>query len=62
LWQFGDGVTSTQTSPTHTYTEAGVYTVALTVNGLGGTDTESKPDFIKVNAGAVYLPVVLRND
>ncbi len=30
LWDFGDGNTSTQTNPTHTYASDGVYTVCLT--------------------------------
>jgi PKD repeat protein len=30
-WEFGDGGTSTQQNPTHTYTTAGLYTVTLTV-------------------------------
>jgi PKD repeat protein len=32
LWDFGDGTTSTQTNPSHVYTNAGVYNVCLTVN------------------------------
>lgn len=31
LWDFGDGIQSFQTSPTHTYTQAGDYYVSLTV-------------------------------
>src|SRR5437588_131243 len=31
-WTFGDGTTSTQQSPTHTYTAAGTYTATLTVH------------------------------
>ncbi len=31
LWDFGDGNTSTEVSPSHTYEEAGVYFVSLTV-------------------------------
>ncbi|AEH60076.1 S-layer-related duplication domain protein [Methanosalsum zhilinae DSM 4017] len=39
-WDFGDGTTSTDATPTHTYEEAGEYTVTLTVeNELGETDT-----------------------
>jgi hypothetical protein len=60
LWLFGDGVTSTVPSPTHTYTAVGAYTVTLTVAGLGGTDTEVKERYITVRYG-VYLPVILRS-
>ncbi|MCP4995739.1 MAG: DUF11 domain-containing protein, partial [Gammaproteobacteria bacterium] len=49
LWHFGDGLTSTQTSPAHTYTQAGLYTVTLTTNGALGTDTLTKTDYINVN-------------
>jgi len=31
-WDFGDGSTGSNASPTHTYTEAGIYDVCLTVN------------------------------
>ncbi|MEC4089354.1 collagenase [Pseudoalteromonas rubra] len=36
LWQFGDGVQSTQASPTHTYGDAGNYTVTLKVTDSEG--------------------------
>ena len=36
LWDFGDTVTSTLRSPTHTYTAPDVYTVTLTVTGPYG--------------------------
>jgi len=32
LWDFGDGTTSTSTSPSHTYSTTGNYTVTLTAN------------------------------
>ncbi len=36
LWDFGDGTTSTETSPQHTYSRYGTFTVSLTVtNGCG---------------------------
>ncbi len=41
-WDFGDGGTSTQPSPQHTFDDPGVYTVSLTVtntDGLPGTTT-----------------------
>lgn len=39
-WNFGDGTTSTQLNPSHTFPNEGVYTVSLTANGLSNTDTD----------------------
>jgi len=39
LWSFGDGVTSTEQSPTHTYTSGGSYVSQLTVSNAGGSST-----------------------
>ena len=50
-WTFGDGGTSTDQNPSHTYNNAGDYTVSLTVTGPGGSDTETKTDYITVSAG-----------
>ncbi len=41
-WDFGDGTTSTDASPTHTFSTAGDYTVTLTVEKEGNTDETSK--------------------
>ncbi len=38
-WTFGDGGSSTERNPRHTYTHAGVYSVALTITGAGVSDT-----------------------
>ncbi|MFG3133198.1 ThuA domain-containing protein [Streptomyces tendae] len=35
-WEFGDGTTSTQANPTHTYTGKGQFTAQLTVTDTGG--------------------------
>jgi len=35
-WEFGDGETSNEKDPSHTYTNAGTYTVKLVVTGPGG--------------------------
>ncbi|MCP4257455.1 MAG: PKD domain-containing protein [Planctomycetes bacterium] len=48
LWNFGDGTTSTQQNPSHTYGSAGTYTVSLTVTGLSGSNTKTMEDYIQV--------------
>ena len=53
-WDFGDGATSTAQSPTHTYSSAGQYTIALTVSNAEGSDTDQQNALVTVNA----LPVV----
>jgi len=43
-WDFGDGsATSDEKEPTHAYAEPGTFTVTLTVEGPGGSDSKSKP-------------------
>ncbi|MEX2191149.1 MAG: PKD domain-containing protein, partial [Bacteroidota bacterium] len=46
-WDFGDGGSSTEENPSHTYTNAGTYTVTLTVDGLGSQSVEKKAKFIR---------------
>ncbi len=36
LWNFGDGATSSDNNPTHTFTDVGTYNVILEVRGPGG--------------------------
>ncbi|AYA35969.1 PKD domain-containing protein [Hymenobacter oligotrophus] len=42
LWNFGDGNTSTQQNPTHTYTKSGVFDVSLTVTNSFGVQSITK--------------------
>lgn len=35
LWDFGDGFTSAQCNPTHTYTQSGVYNITLSITDTG---------------------------
>jgi glucose/arabinose dehydrogenase len=48
LWAFGDGSTSTEPNPSHTYTAKGVYTARLTVSD-GTAQTQAQP--IVIQAG-----------
>jgi len=48
-WTFGDSGTSTQQNPSHQYQNAGTYTVSLTATGPGGSNVNSKSNYITVN-------------
>jgi parallel beta-helix repeat protein len=57
-WDFGDGGTSADQNPVHTYLSAGTYDVNLTVTGSEGTDSLIKEDYISVEAiSASSLPL-----
>ena len=48
-WDFGDGQTSTETNPSHTYATAGDFDVSLTVtDDQGNSDTLTQPGLISV--------------
>jgi PKD repeat protein len=48
-WQFGDGTTSTEQNPIHTYTQVGTYTVTLVASGADyGSVYTQKPGYITV--------------
>lgn len=64
LWEFGDGTSSTDFEPRHTFLEGGFYHVKLTVTGEGGVDYAfhefdvfvlPEPDFF-VEPNLVMLP------
>jgi PKD repeat protein/glutamine cyclotransferase len=50
LWDFGDGTSSLEENPYHVYQEPGSYTVSLTISNDSGSVTETKEDYIRVNA------------
>jgi PKD repeat protein len=49
VWDFGDGTTSTEQNPAHTYVNPGAYTVSLTAGNSSGTDIETKADYITIS-------------
>jgi len=55
-WSFGDGTTSTVKNPTHTYSNAGSYTVAHTATNAAGSNKITKTNYIIVKT-AVVKPV-----
>jgi len=55
LWDFGDGQNSTNANPSHTYQNAGSYTVKLTVTGPEGSDTKIRNDYITVTSTDVLV-------
>ncbi len=63
-WDYGDGQTSTTCTQLHdhVYNNPGLYTVSLTVNGPGGSDSMTRIDYITVNSEPykIYLPLVMR--
>ncbi len=40
-WDFGDGYTSTEQNPTHTYLSTGIYCVNLTISNVNGTASKT---------------------
>jgi branched-chain amino acid transport system substrate-binding protein len=66
-WDFGDGQTSTSANPSHTYEEAGTYTVTLRVtDNQGATNIattsctiEAAPPPEEEKGGFPWLPIVL---
>ncbi len=48
LWDFGDGTTSNQQNPSHTYTSVGSHTVSLTVSN-NGQHTATRSNYIYID-------------
>lgn len=42
LWNFGDGTTSTEQNPSHTYATRGKFTITLTATNVSGSNTVSR--------------------
>ena len=62
-WDFGDGDTAAIQNPTHEYTSIQkYYTVSLTIQGPGGTETMIKKDYVsvykRVSADLIAYPII----
>jgi len=51
-WDFGDGTTSTEQSPEHTYSQSGVYLVCLNIQGADSSCFDSKCDTLFTGSGS----------
>lgn len=51
VWSFGDGFTSLQNSPTHTYASSGTYTVTLSISDTSQNCNDISTQTITVNCG-----------
>jgi len=55
-WSFGDGNTSTEKTPVHTFNKSGLYSVTLTASNEKGSNTLTKTGFIAVSS-TLNIPV-----
>ena len=59
LWDFGDGTTSTEMNPTHTYATDGMFTITLTAtNGCGDIITSQEVEIIAAPSVAFTADVL----
>lgn len=54
-WSFGDGATSTQRHPVHTYAQPGEYTVSLNVTNALGTSALTRRELVRVESAPASL-------
>lgn len=54
-WDFGDGFTSTDPQPAHTYSQAGTYSVRLTVRDNLGTTSAASQDLTLAESDVVFI-------
>lgn len=62
VWSFGDNSSSSQSTPTYQYAQAGTYTVNLRVYKVGGTFCDAPPVTIRVFAKPIANYTITPND
>jgi len=61
MWDFGDGNTSKEKSPTHTYATVGVYNVVLTASNSAGSNTANETITVTAPAVVATFAAVILN-
>ncbi len=61
-WDFGDGNTATDASPSHKYSQPGLYTVTLLAKNAGCTDLVTKTELVTVKGPFVDFEVLTTCD
>ncbi|MEO9869159.1 PKD domain-containing protein [Ekhidna sp.] len=62
VWDFGDGNTSTEKSPTHTYATTGMYNVVLTATNASGSVMTNEMITVSDPEGATFAAVLQNAD
>ena len=52
-WNFGDGATSTNDNPSHSYTQSGTYTITMIATNACGVDTATETNTVVVSGVAL---------
>jgi PKD repeat protein len=58
VWDFGDGQTSSEQNPEHTYADCGTYTVTLTSSNMCGTASSTATVTTSVTATAMFTTLI----
>ncbi|MFH1005294.1 MAG: PKD domain-containing protein [Bacteroidota bacterium] len=61
LWSFGDGTTSTQPYPTHSYSVAGHYAICLTITDAGGCTSTTCDSSYRLSAPGIIKDLIVVN-
>ena len=60
-WDFGDGETSTEENPVHTYVEYGEYAITLTTTGVENSTPATVTKTVTLELGGAFVEVTVEN-
>jgi gliding motility-associated-like protein len=56
VWDFGDGQSSSEQNPSHTYLTGGIYDIVLNVNTANGCQDKYEKTLMKDNLSEIFIP------